>query len=724
MPSSSSLSPATSATGQGWALTGLIRYKHYRDFGSAFSFLGSYGPLMRCVQYLSADSSCLYEFPTARLPAAQFGQQRQQQQQQQSILVGPFEYYMLHFASLLVSQKEDPWFGHHQLQQQQQQISVDNESLYPILFEDYLSEFLPMGGGNLVRSHGGNASPSPQPAYFSPQQKQQSKLFRNDIEIHQTLQQTAAHQTMSSSPTCSSPETMPTAVFVDVVTKFWVSTFCGAGGNSPSRQQQQPVSMPSGDLVKMVRMFIKHVHYFFNSFHPARHEVRETLKQGIFGDFFALLRPFFEHLFAHWPLDASFRLVLETWLSYIQPWRYRDPTAADKEAGQFQPEVWSNFITAHADFYDGLFRKVVLRFLRLDLSCSKNAFMLYRMCKVFGQDGLAPALKAALSHRRRILPAGGTPRRQMHVAFVKDQERTKAEDESNSSVFDEEFEPVLSDLVVRVNEARRSLQEQAAAAAGPTQRKHANILTTILVYILHTPDDEYAGSSEAEEHEKTRQNLGFVSQKLTEMFSLTVDIERIYSSPMGGAGSAHARSSRLHDESSPLTPQMRWDIINRAARYSPRFHGNPDETPLRTDEFHFLARSLYRLSLWINGRFPVASAHGAEGAVGAALRLVCHPAETYTTLGKHGVSSEHRLPPRVMLRPMAGHKAVAYAVFLALFAWLFGTRAFLKVGFVAFVFWMTKVALTSLMGGQSEARTAEEEEDKTRSPDESLNMST
>ena len=84
--------------------------------------------------------------------------------------------------------------------------------------------------------------------------------------------------------------------------------------------------------------------------------------------------------FSHWPHDASFRLVLETWLSYIQPWRYTVTAISARGRTGGDPEVavvdrrWQNFIAENVLQYT-----VVLRQLLPNLdgpNGSKNAYML------------------------------------------------------------------------------------------------------------------------------------------------------------------------------------------------------------------------------------------------------------------------------------------------------------------------------------------------------------
>ena len=254
-------------------------------------------------------------------------------------------------------------------------------------------------------------------------------------------------------------------------------------------------------------MTVKHLHYFFNSFHQGHYETRELLKKSMFSEFFDGLYDFTATLFDHWPLDSSFRLVLETWLSYIQPWRYKDPNAASEESGTFTPGQWDQFIRENIRFYDDLLAKVIQgRFFRQELSSSKSSYMLFRIAKVYGQDHLADCVRAIALTCKNNPSVMGTPVRSGGGGL---QRQHHHQHEETFSAFDPKFKSALNELLLKINEGQFVLKAKKEKMTRRKTRLDANrqesTLRRIFAWLTESVDEQEI--AELNEIDKTLQYL-------------------------------------------------------------------------------------------------------------------------------------------------------------------------------------------------------------------------
>ena len=105
----------------------------------------------------------------------------------------------------------------------------------------------------------------------------------------------------SSKPTATSNETWRSDTLVRVIVMFWIDNYSGEEGSSDSLGDSSPGSptktnldyvsaslrvastLPSPELMRVVRMFIKHSHYFANLSHQGSMFLPATMKVDIFG---------------------------------------------------------------------------------------------------------------------------------------------------------------------------------------------------------------------------------------------------------------------------------------------------------------------------------------------------------------------------------------------------------------------------------------------------------
>uniref|UniRef100_A0A673JMN6 Sphingomyelin phosphodiesterase 4-like n=1 Tax=Sinocyclocheilus rhinocerous TaxID=307959 RepID=A0A673JMN6_9TELE len=567
----------------GWNL----RYLQARmaEYNIAVDFLGPSGPMMKLVYKLQAEEY-KYEFPVSYLPgpiksSIQAGvlpdcplfHNKIQFPMSGLLLLNPFEYYMFNFASSLIAPKNYPPGQHGSC----------SDSAYFVLVDTYLKYFLPTEG---------NVPPSPfsdtMGTVASPAPRSPSVPYVG-YGGHSTslLKRHITHQpSVNADP--AAQEIWRSETLLQVFVEMWLHHYSLEMYQKLQSPQVKEPFTPSEEHVLVVRLLVKHLHAFSSSLKqesifssPSAHSHSsplEELKRVVVQRFVQQkLYVFLQHCFGHWPLDASFRAVLETWLSYIQPWRYtgeKNNTQADGQ-NRTVPDKWASFVQENLLVYTKLFQGFLNRAMRTDLVNAKNALMVFRVAKVFVQPNLSEMIQKA--EQLFLEPEHAILQRQNRVFLTP----------SHGGSFLSSRQPMGTDSVFKVKSHVYSLEGQDCQynlMFGPDLRKNLN--------------------------------AGQLSQLIINVAS--VDDE----------GASKQLPDCIPSENGLLLTDLgRLQIINGLRRFEIEYQGDPELQPIRSYENAFLVRLMFQISSFINARF------------GDHMEALCSRQDLLGSIGRHYLRS-------------------------------------------------------------------------------------
>ncbi|XP_038152638.1 sphingomyelin phosphodiesterase 4 isoform X3 [Cyprinodon tularosa] len=727
----------------GWNLRLLHSRSH--EYAVVLDFLNPSGPMMKLVYKLQAEEY-KYELPVNYLPGPvkaciQEGvlpdcplfhnklQFPPPGVMTPNIALDPFEFFMFHLAYCLVAPRNCL----------QPQLSSSTDSAYFVLVDMYLKYFLPVEGSvppspfsdargsvtapsprassvsfagygvhspSLLKHHifhqsSVNADPAAQEIWRSETLLQmfvEIWLHHYSLDMYQKLQspQLALLQyrlSMSSMP-CQphAPPGSGTFHTYQVLLPF----------HSPPPLWgllEEPFS-PSEEHVLVVRLLVKHLHAFSNSLKPEQPSSSpsahshpsplEEFKRVVVQRFVQQkLYLFLQHCFGHWPLDASFRAVLETWLSYIQPWRYTgEKTNPQPDQNRTVPDKWETFIHENLLLYTKLFQGFLNRAVRTDLVNVKNALMVFRVAKVFAQPNLAEMIQKGeqlflepdhiLHHRQPrgyLTPSQGgsylsTRQRVVMDTVFKVKSHVyslEGQDCQYKQMFGSEVRGAVMKFIQIIAQARHTAKRIS---------DHSNEAATSSSFLswfgLGSSDlnNTFPGAEPEDSGEclkKTHEFLDRALENLCGIFKLNQgQLAQLLSNLSSSQDDGHSRQlpDCIQGENGlVLTDLGRMQIINGLRRFEVQYQGDPELQPIRSYESALLVRFLYRVSSLLNDRFQahmsaLCSRSDFLGRLGR--RFLTEP-EPSVRLKRSPMSRrtlERSLQPRLSLRPLASYRTL------------------------------------------------------------------
>uniref|UniRef100_A0A2K5YUR6 Sphingomyelin phosphodiesterase 4 n=3 Tax=Cercopithecinae TaxID=9528 RepID=A0A2K5YUR6_MANLE len=628
-----------------------------------FDFPVSYlpGPVKASIQECILPDSPLYHNKVQFTPTGGLGL---------NLALNPFEYYIFFFALSLITQKPLPVSLHVRT----------SDCAYFILVDRYLSWFLPTEGSvpPPLSSSPGGTSPSPPP-------RTPAMPFAS-YGLHHTslLKRHISHQTsVNADP--ASHEIWRSETLLQVFVEMWLHHYSLEMYQKMQSPHAKESFTPTEEHVLVVRLLLKHLHAFANSLKPeqaspsahshATSPLEEFKRAAVPRFVQQKLYLFLQHCFGHWPLDASFRAVLEMWLSYLQPWRY----APDKQApgSDSQPrcvsEKWAPFVQENLLMYTKLFVGFLNRALRTDLVSPKHALMVFRVAKVFAQPNLAEMIQKGeqlflepelvISHRQHRLFTAPTftgsflspwPPAVTDASFkVKNHVYSlEGQDCKYTPMFGPEARTLvlrLAQLITQAKHTAKSISDQCAESpAGHSFLSWLGFSSMDTNGSYPANDLDEMGQDSVR---KTDEYLEKALEYLRQIFRLSEAQLRQFTLALGTTQDENGKKQLpdciVGEDGLILTPLGRYQIINGLRRFEIEYQGDPELQPIRSYEIASLVRTLFRLSSAINRRFAgqMAALCSRDDFLGSFCRY---------HLTEPGLASRHLLSP-VVRRQVAGH---------------------------------------------------------------------
>ncbi|XP_071350140.1 sphingomyelin phosphodiesterase 4 isoform X2 [Trachinotus anak] len=724
----------------GWNLR--LLHSRSNEYNIVMDFLNPSGPMMKLVYKLQAEEY-KYEIPVNYLPGPvkaciQEGVlpdcplfHNKLQFPLSGLLtlnlaLNPFEFFMFNFASCLIMPKTYP----------QGQHGCSTDSAYFVLVDTYLKYFLPSEGSvppsPFSDSRGSVTAPSPrsssvpfagygvhspsllkhhifhQPSVNADPAAQE--IWRSETLLQMFVEIWLHHYSLAMYQKLQSPQVKLALLQYRLSMSSMPCQPHAPPGSGTLHTYQEPFT-PTEEHVLVVRLLVKHLHAFSNSLKPEQlssspsaHSHTHTspleeFKRVVVQRFVQQkLYLFLQHCFSHWPLDASFRAVLETWLSYIQPWRYTgEKTNPQPDQNRTVPEKWESFVQENLLMYTKLFQVFLNRAVRTDLVNAKNALMVFRVAKVFAQPDLAEMIQKGeqlflepehvLHHRQPrgyLTPTQGGSYLSSRQKVVTDMVfRVKShvyalegQDCQYKQMFGTELRGAVMKLIQIIAQARQT----AKRISDHSSEVAAN--TSFLSWFgLGSSDlnNTFSGAEPEESGEclkKTHEFLERALENLCQIFKLTQGQLTQLISNLGSSqddGNGKQLPDCIQGENGLiLTDLGRRQIINGLRRFDIQYQGDPELQPIRSYENALLVRLFYRISSLVNERFrghmnALCSRPDFLGRLGR--HYLTDP--DCTTKLKHSPISQRGLErnrqPRLSLRLLASYKTILLLLLFYIF---------------------------------------------------------